>query len=98
MDFVGGSPTNRKGHEYLFFVFDILRKMCIPMPYKNTIKGQEETNIFIEWVRVHFAMPRTIILERNNIFLSFFWTILRENMETKLNIYTSFYPQMDGKT
>jgi hypothetical protein len=42
MDFVGGSPTNRKGHEYLFFEFDILRKMCIPMPYKNTIKGQEE--------------------------------------------------------
>jgi hypothetical protein len=50
MDFVEGLPTTRKSYEYLFMVVDWFYKMCILMPYKNTIKGQEETNIFIERV------------------------------------------------
>jgi hypothetical protein len=44
MDFVGDLPTTRKGHDYLFVVFDRFSKMCIFMPYKNTIKGQEVEN------------------------------------------------------
>jgi hypothetical protein len=46
MDFVGGLPTNRKGHDYLFEVVDRFKKMCILMPCKKTIKGQEVANMF----------------------------------------------------
>jgi hypothetical protein len=48
MDFVGGLPTNKKGHDYL--VVDRFNKMCILMPRKNTIKGKEKTNMFFEHV------------------------------------------------
>jgi hypothetical protein len=41
MDFVGGLPKTRKGHEYLFVVVDRLKNMCILMPCKKTIKGKE---------------------------------------------------------
>jgi hypothetical protein len=48
MDFVGGLPTTKKGHEYLFVVVDRFNKMCILMPCKSTIKGQDATNMFFE--------------------------------------------------
>jgi hypothetical protein len=84
MDFVGGLPTTRKGHDYLFVVVDRFSKMCILMPCKKTIKGQEATNLFFEQVWVHFGIPRSIISDKDTKFLSVFWTILWEKMETKL--------------
>jgi hypothetical protein len=48
MDFVGGLPTTRKEHDYLFVVVDMLNKMCILVPCKNKIKGQEATKLFFE--------------------------------------------------
>jgi hypothetical protein len=40
MDFVGGLPKNRKGHDYLFVVVYRINKMSIFMHCKSTIKGQ----------------------------------------------------------
>jgi hypothetical protein len=48
MDFVGGLPTTKKGHDYIFVVVDRFKKMCILMPCKNTIKGQEVISMFFE--------------------------------------------------
>jgi hypothetical protein len=45
MDFVGGLAATRKGHDYLLVVVDKFNKMCILMPSKNTIEGQEATNM-----------------------------------------------------
>ena len=50
MDFMGGFPTTRKGHNYMFVVVYRFIKMCIIMPCKNTIKGQEEANMLFERV------------------------------------------------
>jgi hypothetical protein len=35
MDFVGGLPMSRKGHDYLYVVVDRFSKMCILMPCKK---------------------------------------------------------------
>jgi hypothetical protein len=37
MDFVGGLPMSKRGHNYLYFVVDRFNKMCILMPCKNQI-------------------------------------------------------------
>jgi hypothetical protein len=50
IDFVGDLPIIRKGCDYLFVVVDRFNKMCIHMPCKNTIKGQETINSFFEQV------------------------------------------------
>jgi len=39
MEFVGGIPTTRKGHDYLFVVVDRFNKMCVLMPCKKIISG-----------------------------------------------------------
>jgi hypothetical protein len=95
---MGGLPTTRKGHDYLFVVVERFGKMCILMPCKNTINGKEATNKFFEHVWVHFGIPRTIISDRDTIFLSAFWTTLWEKMDTKLKRSTTFHPKIDGKT
>jgi hypothetical protein len=92
MDFVGCLPTTRKVHDYIFLVVDRFNKMCILMPYKKTISGQEATNNFFEQVGVHFGIPRSIISNRDTKFLNAFWTTLWENMDTKLKRSTTFHP------
>jgi hypothetical protein len=72
MDFVGGFLTTRKGHDYLFVVVDRFRKMCIIMPCKNIIKGQEATNMLLKQVWVHFGIPRSTDSDRDTKFLSAF--------------------------
>jgi hypothetical protein len=48
MDCFGGLITIMKGHDYMFVVVDRFSNMCILVPCKNTIKGQETTNMFFE--------------------------------------------------
>ena len=98
MDFVGGMPTTRKGHDNLFVVVDIFNKMCILMPCKKSIKGQEAANMFFEHVWVHFGISRSIISYKDTRFLSAFWTTLWENMGTKLKRSTTFNSQTNGQT
>jgi len=69
---VGGLPTTRKGHDYLFVVVDKFSKMCVLMPCKETICRKEATNLFFGKVWVHFGIPRSIILDRDTKFLSAF--------------------------
>jgi hypothetical protein len=95
---VGGFPTIKKEHDYLFVVVHRLNKMCILMPSKNTIKGQEATDVFYEHVWVHFGILRSIILDGHTRFISGFWTTLWEKMDTKLKRSTTLHPQIDGKT
>jgi hypothetical protein len=97
MYFLGGLPTTRKRHDYLFVVVVKFNNMCILIPCKKTIKGQETTNMFFGQVWVHFGIARSIISYMGTIFLSTFWTILWEKMDTKLKRYKTFHPQKDGK-
>jgi len=91
MDFVGGLLTTRKGHEYLFMVVCRFSKMCVLMPCKKIISGQEATNLFFGHVWIHFGIPRSIISDMDTRFLSAFWTTLWEKMDTNLKRSTTFH-------
>jgi hypothetical protein len=95
---VGDLPTTRKGIDYMFLVVNRFSKMCILIPCKKTIKGQEAANMFFEQVWVHFGIPRRPISDRDTIFLNTFCTTLWEKMDTKLKRSKIFHPQADGKT
>jgi len=46
--FQGGLPRTKWGHDYPFVLVDMFSNMCIVMPYKMTIKGQDATIMFFE--------------------------------------------------
>ena len=48
MDFVGGLPMSRKGHDYLYVVMDRFSKMCILMPCKKQITIDMTTHLLFQ--------------------------------------------------
>ena len=61
MDFVGGLPMSRKGHDYLYVVVDRFRKMCVFIPCKNKITAEQISHLFFQNVCVHFGLPTSIV-------------------------------------
>jgi hypothetical protein len=96
VDFVGGLPKSKRGHDYVYVVVDRLRKMCILIPCKKHIIVEKTANLFFQYVWVHFGLPTSIILDRDTRFLGDFWKILWRMMDTKLKRSTTFHPQTDG--
>ena len=61
MDFVGGLPMSRRGHDYLYVVVDKFSKMCILIPCKKQVTGKQTAKMFFDKVWVHFGLPTFII-------------------------------------
>jgi hypothetical protein len=95
MDFVGGFPMTHRGHGYFSIVLDQFIKMCVLIPCKKTISRREAIDLFFSHVRVHFGFQTSIISNRDRRFLGIFWKTLWERVDTKLNYFTFFHPQID---
>ena len=72
MDFVGGLPMTKAGHDYLYVVVDRFSKMCILMPCKKKIMVEQTTNLFFQYVWVHFGLPTSIVSNQDTRFLGDF--------------------------
>jgi len=99
MDFVGGLPLSKRGHDYLPLVVDRFRKMCILKPCKKKITTEKTAKLFFQNVWVHFGLPTSIVSDRDSNFVGNFWsTFLWGSMDTKLKKSTTFHLQTDGQT
>ena len=98
MDFVGGLLMSRKGHDYLYYVLDRFREMCILRPCKKQVTTKVTVHLFFQHVQVNFGLPNSIISNRNSLFLGKFWSSLWEIMDTNLNKSTTLYPQTNKQT
>ena len=61
MDFVGGLPLSKRGHDYLYVVVDRFSKMCRLFPCKNKITTGQTTHLFFQCVWVHFGFLKCIV-------------------------------------
>jgi hypothetical protein len=66
-------------------------KMCVTTKYNS--------NLFFEWLWVHFGIPQTITLDQYGKFLNTIWSVsLLWLLDTKFTKYVVFHPQTHGKT
>ena len=65
---------------------------------KKNITAEATAKPFFERVWVHFGIPQFIISDRNNRFLTTFWSSLWSMIDTKLTKSTTFHPKTDGQT
>lgn len=97
LDFIAGLPKSG-GYDTILVVVDSLSKYSHFSPLCHPYTTKSIANIICrEIVRLH-GIPRSILSDRDVIFLSAFWQEVFRLGYTKLRMSTSYQPQSDGQT
>ncbi|XP_058783964.1 uncharacterized protein LOC131658715 [Vicia villosa] len=97
MDFITHLP-NSFGHTCIWVVCDRLSKSAhfIALPSKFTARDIAQ-RFTVEIARLHGA-PKSIISDRDPLFLSNFWQEFHKIQGTMLKYSTAYHPETDGQT
>lgn len=97
MDFITGLP-NSKGKTTIWVVVDRLTKFAHFIALSGTYTAVSLASIFMKEIYRLHGLPKTIVSDRDPIFVSHFWRELFKQMGTKLLHSSAYHPQTDGQT
>jgi hypothetical protein len=63
-----------------------------------TYTAYKVAQLFLDMVCKHHGMPRSLVSDRDRIFISQFWRELLKLSGTQLRMSTAYYPETDGQT
>jgi hypothetical protein len=97
MDFVTGLPKV-EGKDFLFVVVYILTNFSHVFSIATNYSATHVSHLFFrEIFRLH-GLPKTIVSDRDSMFMSTFWQELFKLVDMALTPINSYHPQTDGQT
>jgi hypothetical protein len=97
LDFIVGLPSFQT-HTVILVVVDRLSKAAHFGSLPTHFTAAKVAELFATMVCKLHGMPKSIVSDRDPIFLSHFWQELFRLSGTKLRMSTAYHPQSDGQT
>lgn len=95
MDFIEALP-NSEGYTFIMVVVDRFTKFAHFIPIEHPYTAMTIAQLFLDNVVKLYGMPKTIVSDRDTIFLSHFWQELFKLYQVTLVFSTAYHPQSDG--
>ncbi|MCH81120.1 transposon Tf2-1 polyprotein [Trifolium medium] len=97
LDFIVGLPSFQN-HTVILVVVDRLSKAAHFGALPTHFTAAKVADLFVKTISKLHGMPRSIVSDRDPVFLSQFWKELFALSGTKLRMSTTYHPQSDGQT
>lgn len=97
MDFIVGLPMS-KGKTIIMVVVDRLSKYAHFFPLSHPYSASQVAQVFLDNIYKLHGLPKSIVSDRDRVFLSHFWTSLFKLLKVTLKMSTAYHPQTDGQT
>jgi hypothetical protein len=98
MDLITDLPPTKNGYDAIATFVDRMTKRVHFAPTTKTVNAPGMAKLFRDTVYKHHGMPRVIITDRDQRFLSGFWKAVFTAVGTELRYTTAFHPQSDGQS
>lgn len=97
MDFIEGLPKV-EGFSVILVVVDRFTKLAHFIPLKHPFTAQTAAKLMLDIVVKLHGVPKTIVSDRDRVFMSHMWKELFSLLDTKLLVSIAYHPQTDGQT
>jgi len=97
MDFVEGPPKSR-GKDAILIVGDRLSKYIHFLALTHPFSAATIAQLYFEHIFKLHGLPKTVVTDRDQIFLSKFWQELFSLLKVSLYMPSAYHPQSDGQT
>nr|CAD1844221.1 unnamed protein product [Ananas comosus var. bracteatus] len=97
MDFIKGLPPSY-GKEVIFVVVDRLSKYAHFIALSHLYSVPTVAQAFFDNIYRLNGLPKSIVSDRDAVFISHVWQELFKHLKVQLNISTAYHPQSDGQT